>query len=587
MKKIFKIALGLVAGLFTMVSCSEDDEVSAFQLDKSEITIGAEGGDETVVVTSSDEWVAESSHPWIMISPANGIGTTECRIVVDSSLVNDIRTASVRFSPKGQAPQMIQVRQTGFNKMIALEHEEINLESSARKDERFFEVVVSTNVKFKLELQDESGKTIDWLKTKDTEVDLDRGARPRTLKMRFDWRINTKPEKRVAKVNFLPQNEEDELSKPAVLTINQEAAPQIEDSRAGDSLALIILQERFNMTYNRWNVTENLRNWENVVLWEAGDKYTDYSSNPEGEEKKIPNEFVGRVRAVRFAMINLEEALPQEIKHLKYLETLMVQSNPNVFLKTLELGTDVCELEHLKALRVYSYGLIDLPKEFAKLGNTLEALDLGANNLIEVPEVLTPENFPHLTYLNLLANRRWTCIDLREEANYENGLGFHFKVDKSGDNSLRRLFKWENLEYLSLSNNYLEGEIPDFEVGKEGITAYTQEDVNAFGSDTLQNLVDKKVDGKLIPKILPKIKGLSLNLNFFTGKIPNWILYHPHFIEWDPVTLLFNQQEKGLNSDGNLVGFDNAPSDFEYYFQFYPKYRKKFEFNDMQEEEAN
>ncbi len=31
------------------------------------------------------------------------------------------------------------------------------------------------------------------------------------------------------------------------------------------------------------------------------------------------------------------------------------------------------------------------------------------------------------------------------------------------------------------------------------------------------------------------MKRLTLNLNFFTGKIPNWLRYHPHLlVDWFP-----------------------------------------------------
>ena len=102
--------------------------------------------------------------------------------------------------------------------------------------------------------------------------------------------------------------------------------------------------------------------------------------------------------------------------------------------------------------------------------------------------------------------------------------------------------------------------MPDFEVGKDGVEAYTQADVDAFGGDTIQYLADNRM-----PKILPKMKLLTLNLNFFTGKIPDWILYHPYFLEWFPEYLLFHQEDNGKNSEGKLVGFDNEPITFDYY----------------------
>jgi hypothetical protein len=128
------------------------------------------------------------------------------------------------------------------------------------------------------------------------------------------------------------------------------------------------------------------------------------------------------------------------------------------------------------------------------------------------------------------------------------------------------------LEELRLSNNYIEGQIPDFEVGKNGVEAYNQADVAAFGGDTIQYLADHR-----IPKILPNMKMLTLNLNYFTGNIPDWILYHPHFLDWIPELLLFNQQEGGVNSEGTLAGFDNEPVTFDYYYDALPGTRDKYE----------
>ena len=120
----------------------------------------------------------------------------------------------------------------------------------------------------------------------------------------------------------------------------------------------------------------------------------------------------------------------------------------------------------------------------------METLDLSANNFTKIPEVLNKENFPNLKSLNLTGNRRWATTDLRKAGNYENGLGFHFNVNNT--NALRNLFLWDTLEELRLSNNYMEGQLPDFEVGTDGVQAYTQMDVDAFGGDTIQYLADKK-----------------------------------------------------------------------------------------------
>jgi hypothetical protein len=75
-----------------------------------------------------------------------------------------------------------------------------------------------------------------------------------------------------------------------------------------------------------------------------------------------------------------------------------------------------------------------------------------------------------------------------------------------------------------------------------------------------------------------------LNLNFFTGKLPDWLLYHPRLMEWSAETLIYQQQEKGIDSEGRSVGFDNTPTSREYYFERYPLLRGRYEFNDEIEE---
>ena len=186
--------------------------------------------------------------------------------------------------------------------------------------------------------------------------------------------------------------------------------------------------------------------------------------------------------------------------------------------------------------------------------------------------------------------KRWTVSDLtrKSEFNDRDGLGLHLNLNEPKEGKqINQLFMREKLEILAFSYNYLEGNLPDFQVGDNvgGVTiqAYTDTDVEDFngtatgGQDTLRKLVTTEIEGKKIPKVLPKMKELRLNLNFFTGKLPNWILYHPYFLEWGPEILIFNQMENGKNSEGRPVGFDNEPANFDYYYEFFPGYRDKYE----------
>ena len=566
MNKLYKIALGLIVCL-PFVACNEEDENAVgFSLDKSELTFAAEGGADVVLVESNESWTVSVTEPWLSVSPASGTGAAACHVVVDSSLVNEMRTASIRFVPSTKPAVNVTVNQMGYGKMIVPENSEIWVESSAKMEERFFETTVTTNLKFGVEV-DHLGAEQEWLTSENVTVELDKGARPRTAKLRFEWKMNTVPEQRVAEIKLIPEGEGAELVEPAVISVYQKPALKIEDNRAGDSIALVVIYERMNCWSDAWDTSENLQYWEGVELWEASDK-----------DLPAP-EAVGRVRAVQYSFLNTKETIPSEIRHLKYLESLAISSNVNTMLLNIDLGSEICELEHLKYLTLFSYGLVSLPDDFVKLGKSLVALDLSANNFAEIPAMLTQENFPELKSLSFVASRRWQTTDLRKKSEYEDkdGLGLHVNV--TTDNAFRRLLLWENLEELAFSNCYLEGELPDFTVGQEGVVAYTQKDVDAWGGDTIQYLADNE-----IPKILPNCTMLRLNLNFLNGNLPDWLLYHPHFMDWAPDLLIFNQQEKGLNSAGEAVRFDNEPKTFDYYYDVFPGTREKYELKDEIEE---
>lgn len=67
------------------------------------------------------------------------------------------------------------------------------------------------------------------------------------------------------------------------------------------------------------------------------------------------------------------------------------------------------------------------------------------------------------------------------------------------------------------------------------------------------------------------MKSLSLNLNFLTGKLPDWILYHPYLTFWDPFTMIFQQElsttaSKAKNTKGEVITkFSNEPTNLSNY----------------------
>ena len=562
MKPLFNIYLCLFASLLFIAACNDSDEegITGFTIDTQEVTLGAIGGMEPVKVASGTKWVAKVDQPWVKVMPANGVGSTNCEIVVDSTLSNDVRHAVVTFVPEGQPKQELKIHQTGYGKMIGLDKYEVEVANMANDDKRYFDISVTTNVKFKVEYPPIGS----WVTTtkREPELSLDYGARPRTIKMRFKWEMNTDPQERIASIKFLPVNEADELEKEVTLTVKQEAAPEITDDRRGDSIAIVIASTKLRSMTN-WDASERLDYWLGVTVWEKTDK-------------GVTPEQLGRVRSVEFRMLNTKEELPAEIGKIKYLETLVVYGNTNTMLlpSPYRIGNALVGLKYLRNLTISALGITTISKtELESSRKDLITLDLSGNNFTTIPYDLTPANFPGLLNLSLTGNRRYSTItDLSTETRDNPGLC----IDASSS-TLKNLLKWKNLKSLSLSYNLIYGKLPTFINSyngspEYGVSTYTDEDIQQ--NDTLMSASEEvKAKLKTIPNILPNAEHFSINLNFLTGDdLPDWLLYHPRFARFDPFTLIYTQ-DSGKDKSGNIPGFKNEPSNLEWFYERYPKAR--------------
>ena len=639
MKYINKLTWLLVlgAGLMT-ASCSDSDDVDipgGLAIDKEQIEIAAEGGSEQLAIAASQNWVANVDEPWLMLTPANGVGSTTATVVVDSTLMNGRRTTDIVFIGDNGQRRTVSVKQFGYGKQIDIKEPTVEIENSESYDKRAFESLISANVECKIgkieysfegdmtdaEKAENKSEREGWLlNSKDEDkltgtnlgIVLDRKARPRSVKFKFRWAMNVVPAVRVAKVHLVPVKAEDQLvdadGKPTddvILTVRQKAAPKIEDNRAGDSLSVIMINQKLG-SIATFDSSDNMRNWSGVTLWEATDAFV-----------KTHPEALGRVRSVKFSMFNLKsgETLPKEVGNLKFLESFSVAANENNQIREVKLGDEICSLKYLKNLTVQAYGLTQLPANFVNLGKSLETLNLVSNNfnkLSDITNIVNEKNFPKLRNLILYAQRRTDVVtniaSLGEKNasgvyvynNYPIGLYGKVNAGTADRQALLKLLTWDKLNTLELSYCFLEGELPTDEemaaaleaAGKA--TRYTKSDFSTNKADYLDKLVGdtckwllsgwdnpvtcKHKDGSVVsedvyplqvPRVLPNCRQLSLNLNFFTGKVPNWILFHPHLVEWNAPTMIFNQQPKGKNSDGAAVGFSNMTEDsysYDYYY---------------------
>ena len=530
------IAVSLCA--FALAGCSDDDRKIGVTVDGDAIEIGAEGGTRNIKVTADDAWIATTNDPWITISPANGRGSAQCRIIIDSALRNEPRQGIVRIQNQNDWEERrdITVSQDGYDYAITLDDQEINVSNYAAYDDRSFDVRVKTNVDFDIEIPEEAQA---WLTAGDYKVELDRGLRPREVTVRFNWGINSRDIERNAVVKFRPKDEVT-LARQDELSVNQNAAEPIEeDTRAGDSVALLAIARSLNM-WESWETNEKMDNWDNVVLWEEGmDGYTP--------------EKAGRVKFARFSTFGTKEGLPFEVQYLTAADELVFFSNTNWTTFDLSTGEYITKLGQLRRLTISGYGLVDLDPDFKNLKN-LESLDISVNNFEKIPEVLTKENFPKLHALYLNTCQRGVIYDLSNTTTTHFG-GLFEETDQTREFP-RRLLEWDNLDTLTLSVNYLQGRIPDM---KDYAQKYTQADISA--ADSLpQALVGT-------PKVLPNIKRFSINLNRLTGELPEWLLHHPALDWMDPFTLVFTQE--GKDQDGKLAGFTNEPVNLDEYYRFY------------------
>lgn len=609
MKRFLNIIMVISACMVLAVSCKEEDNVvSEFSIDKTEIAVGADGGSELLEIKGNVKWQGTSESSWLKFSPSNGEGAATCEVLVDSSVVAEPREGVITFMAAGQTTATtVKVMQMGYAKGIFVSEEDrtISLENSAKLEERFFEVTMMANVNFDVRvnnLPDEDGTVSDkeWLKYKKETPNYDYGDRPRLLKLHFDWDVNMAEKARTAEVIITPHETSDTEGDGSIkLVVTQKPAPVITDDRAGDSLALLSIYSSMNGIFT-WDASENMRYWKGVELWEATDKYI--KLNPDRTidySAPVPKELIGRLKSVEFIAFETKESLPYQVKYLKTAESITFSGNSNTFLKDIVLGNEICELVkygNLRNLAICAYGLVELPENFTELGNTLISLDLGSNNFEVMGEAgttidgvkvigiesITQDNFPYLRKLDLTKiNRYDTTKDLSAYKGKDDKLGFRWTTGYGGDGFpgpsdgynntyFKKLLQWENLEYLSLSLNMLDGELPsDQDLLNLGIKAYTQSDIdNAANKDTIED-AKKYLIGA--PKVWPRMKKLSLNLNFMNGKLPDWILYHPYLSFWDPFTMIFQQElsttsSKAKNTKGEVITkFSNEPTNLSNY----------------------
>ena len=545
--------LVLALAAFAVVACTNEPDILDFKSDINSIEAGASGGVKKVRIQSSDEWVASvgmqsngDPNPWITVSPANGRGSVDCDFIIDSALTVEPRQAVVSIrNIRTNKEQRITVKQEGYKYTVEVDKKSVDVKKFAEYGKRYFDVVVKTNFEFEVKIPQNSQY---WISREPSsklgdgyKLNLDRGVRPREVKVRFNWKINNSADVRMTDIEFVPTDNSINVSKSDILHVSQEAAePIIPETRAGDSLALLNIVNTMQC-WTVWDPSTTMDTWNGVTLWEE-------------RMGGCTPEKVGRVRRVEIFLCNSFEGLPYEFQYLTQADEIYIFSNENSMLKSLNLGEHICKLSNLKRLTVGAFGLTELPEEFANLKN-LEFLDLGSNNFQRVPSIINKENFPKLRAFVMNAQQRHAVSDLSNTRYTTEQLGGLVEEDKFPEH----LLKW-GLDTLVLSVNYLHGELPSFENDPE-VPKWTEAEVIA--ADTLPMALVGT------PKVMPTTKTFRINHNRLSGEAPTWLMMHPALDWWVPFSLVFPQE--GRWSDGTKAGFTNEPASLvDYYKNWYP-----------------
>lgn len=511
-------SLLLIAVLAVAASCTDDTSSVDFGLDTTAIKVGPEGGLKSIRVSADKSWTASTDKHWILISPANGDASTECKIRIDSTRLDRPDKGVVTFSVEGQE-RKIEITRDGFPVQITVPDgsQKISLPDYADTENAYFDVDVTANVPFTVQIPEQA----TWLRVQEYKQAPIVGYLPRKTRIRFLWDINSKPFEQMADITFKP---EIPVAHQDGINVVQNAAPVITPSRAGDSTSILAIARNLKLWSTGFDSSKSMMYWDNVELWDKEDT----------KAKEDPS-LVGRVKFVKFYIFNTKMSVPYEVKYLTAVDSMVFFSNENRMIRDIELGPEICELTQLRSLSIVSYGLNKLPAEFTNLKN-LESLSIGSNNFQTLPlDVINKENFPKLRKLDFNYMRTAEVYDLSNNVNPKIGCGGAFPME---------LLLWENLEYLSINFAYFEGSIPNMS-GYE--KKYTADD----------EAVKKGLTEVGVPKILPNVKSFRINGNRLSGVLPEWILKHPNLYKWEPYIFVFSQE--GKDSNGNKAGFINEP----------------------------
>lgn len=509
--------------ILSLSACQEEENLGVpFGPEQTELTFDANGGIASLTINADNQWSVTCDREWCLVSPTNGRGATICEIRVDSSYLYTEREAHLNFHC-GTKTRQVTINQFGYQKVIKAEKTELELPDFS-DDALYTDIRVNANVDYTINVEYADPTRTGWIEAKKIEKGQVQSI-PRDSKIRISYQMYLQSDKDREATLVLRQTDAKQGETPVEtrIRLRQTKAQEIIPSREGDSLALLALSRIMHLSTS-WDTSQPMIFWNNIKMEDIK-----YYNAKLGREVIEP-----RVVSASFTMFETDSGIPYHIRYLDQLRELDFIANGNAHIKRIDLGEHVTYLEHLRYLTLIGYGITHLPDRMKEMKN-LEELELSGNNLTSIPmDIITVLDKHSLRYVNLANNRVSDVFgNLFANRDRRDSLGIHGTLP-------RTLFELKNIRYIGLSYNYLEGSIPD--MGYDA-SSYT----------TLEEKVKNN-------PVMPQLEQLSINLNFLTGELPDWIIYHPNLRCWDPYTLVFNQYERARDSNGRATGFSNEPS---------------------------
>lgn len=500
--------------LASLMACSDDDEkqTSGFELDTDRVELPDNGGEVKVHISTGEAWSVASKSDWCMVTPANGVGDAVCTIKADSSYMYAEREGNVEFRTQ-RGTYTLRVAQSGYERTIRFEKltdDTLHIPHYRELEQSFVDIVATSNVAYKVEVP---AQFADWLSidSKSATEFKPQTTIPRdqSFRIRFKTHVESDAD-REGYVTFKETGRANAIEKK--VRIIQSAAPRIYPSRTGDSLAILTVARMLNAGV-QWNTSRPITHWSNVVT-----RPITYDYYEDG--KFIETRTEERVVSLRIALIQTKESLPAQIRYLDRLETLIVMSNANSYLLSVELGPEITELKHLKSLSLFGYGIAKLPEGMGEKMESLEELNLGANSFTKLSDVIGPLKGmgKRLKYLHMNGCRISDGDNVKNLATIPaSGIdpltGRPVGLMDQVPSTLFTTFP--ELEYLNLSYNLLYGHLPE--------------------------LYPEQFEGG---EIMPKLRYISVNLNHFSGDLPKWMQQHKYRGCWAADALIFTQEGK-------------------------------------------